>query len=392
MAASWVYICAVVALLFKGNSSQSISNMKTIIACQGSKVRIRCKNSNIIMIFSAFYGRVPGREICYSDKIFTTKCSLEKGKALEVVEKRCSNRSRCNVRADNSMFPDPCPGTFKYMTIIYYCKKRPPNMSTRPPSTRKRRKKTSPTPSSTTTQTTPQLTTTNSTIINTTYAPNITDNTTSNISTTPLVMAAVKTYNPVVTTTVIETTTTLKPPAASGYTNRGQPKYVLILFLSGVAIATVLLLVLLLGLHIRGRRSKKFEIQTDKPLDPDIDDDEDDGVHDGDDDDDDDDSDDENKNVTIEIQDGNEDTKQISVKPGDIIIIDSKDVENDDSEDLGYMSEIVRYYNSRNLVHDDGKQSLTCETPSVNSLPNSDSDKREMPYETVRPANGVCVI
>lgn len=173
----------------------------------------------------------------------------------------------------------------------------------------------------------------------------------------------------------------------------GQPKYVLILFLSGVAIATVLLLVLLLGLHMRGRRSKKLEIQTDKPLSPDPshhDDDEDDGVHDGDDDDD---TDDEAKNVTVEIQGGGADeTKQINVKPGDIIIIDSKDIENDDSEDLGYMSEIVRYYNSRNLVHDDGKQSLTCETPSVNSIPNSDGDKRELQYETVRPANGVCVI
>lgn len=107
---------------------------------------------------------------------------------------------------------------------------------------------------------------------------------------------------------------------------------------------------------------------------------------------DDDDSDDENKNVTIEIQGEDEETQQISVKPGDIIIIDSKDVDNDDSEDLGYMSEIVRYYNSRNMAQDDGKQSLTCETPSVNSIPNSEVGDKEKPqYDDVPKDNGICV-
>ncbi|XP_048578096.1 uncharacterized protein LOC5505105 [Nematostella vectensis] len=184
---------------------------------------------------------------------------------------------------------------------------------------------------------------------------------------------------------------TLSPAIESnkGYVHRERPKYVLIIFLSGVAAATVLLLILLIALNFLGKRKKEKKYQLElkaaaKELEQLEDEDEDEGQND---DVEDDDEGEHKKTVTIEIQGGDNETKQISVNPGDIIIIDSKDVDNDDSEDLGYMSEIVRYYNSRNNGNDDGisirKQSLTCETPSVLSIPNSEGDKREE-YETLR--------
>ncbi|XP_031558089.1 uncharacterized protein LOC116294596 isoform X2 [Actinia tenebrosa] len=383
--------------------------IKSRYACQGDKLRIRCKSSLIIRIFSANYGRTePGSSIC--PNVNTTYTTCKSSKAMDIVTNRCTNKARCNIKADSTMFPDPCPNTFKYLDVIYGCVPRPATMTTAAP--RKRHKhKTKPRYQATTTaewltdyETTTQSTTTK-TPIKTTMSITTSQSTSTrktiktqmNITTTigtnlsiaasrnPTPSAEVKKTNVDPTPTSMHSTTSPPPKQAkSGYIQRGQPKYVLVLFLSGVAIATVLLLVLLLGLHLKGRRTKKFVVQREDELEPN--DEADDEIEE-------DVSDDENKNITIQIQGEDEETKQISVKPGDIIIIDSKDnVDNDDSEDLGYMSEIVRYYNSRNMVQDDGKQSLTCETPSVNSIPNSEvGDKREPQYDDVPKDNGVCV-
>ena len=35
----------------------------------------------------------------------------------------CTNRRRCIIKADSSFFRDPCPGTYKYLEVIYRCGK-----------------------------------------------------------------------------------------------------------------------------------------------------------------------------------------------------------------------------------------------------------------------------
>lgn len=34
---------------------------------------------------------------------------------------RCNNRTQCVVVAGVDVFPDPCPGTYKYLEIQYEC-------------------------------------------------------------------------------------------------------------------------------------------------------------------------------------------------------------------------------------------------------------------------------
>lgn len=34
---------------------------------------------------------------------------------------RCNNRTQCVVVAGTDVFPDPCPGTYKYLEIQYEC-------------------------------------------------------------------------------------------------------------------------------------------------------------------------------------------------------------------------------------------------------------------------------
>lgn len=140
-----------------------------------------------------------------------------------------------------------------------------------------------------------------------------------------------------------------------------NPRDTLVVFLSGVAGATVLLLLFLLAIHLckKQRKKKKFSMQN-KKRDRD---EEDEGNK--------------IKSVTIELQGSDDETKEINVNPGDIIIIDHNDDDRPGSEDLGYLSEIVRFYNSQNIGSDDQisirKQFSICDSPSVISTEASES-------------------
>lgn len=35
--------------------------------------------------------------------------------------RRCNNRTQCVVVAGSDAFPDPCPGTYKYLEVQYDC-------------------------------------------------------------------------------------------------------------------------------------------------------------------------------------------------------------------------------------------------------------------------------
>lgn len=41
--------------------------------------------------------------------------------SLSVFSCRCNNRTQCVVVAGSDVFPDPCPGTYKYLEIQYEC-------------------------------------------------------------------------------------------------------------------------------------------------------------------------------------------------------------------------------------------------------------------------------
>lgn len=41
--------------------------------------------------------------------------------SLFVLLFRCSNRTQCAVVAGPDVFPDPCPGTYKYLEVQYEC-------------------------------------------------------------------------------------------------------------------------------------------------------------------------------------------------------------------------------------------------------------------------------
>ena len=167
-----------------------------------------------------------------------------------------------------------------------------------------------------------------------------------------------------------------------------QPNQVLVIFLGAVAAATLLLLAIFITLHcLDRRRRQKFataannKAVTDgsrasirmEPRPP--------------------------KTLTIEIQgDENTQSKEIDINPGDIVIIDNNNIKSVDTEDLGYISEIVKYYNSKNIGNESSlsirRKSLSSGTPSMQSLAASENgniihrDLREFHHNSLHMANG----
>ncbi len=83
---------------------------------------MRCDGDYILRIFGAKYGRLePGSSICPHENITELNCQAPN--VLLKMTVRCGNKHRCTIRADHTVFGDPCPGTYKYLDVIYGCGK-----------------------------------------------------------------------------------------------------------------------------------------------------------------------------------------------------------------------------------------------------------------------------
>lgn len=90
------------------------------LSCEGYSIDLRCPGSDVIMIESANYGRTDDK-ICDADpfQMENTDCYLPD--AFKIMTQRCNNRTQCVVVTGSDVFPDPCPGTYKYLEVQYEC-------------------------------------------------------------------------------------------------------------------------------------------------------------------------------------------------------------------------------------------------------------------------------
>ncbi|XP_047136872.1 uncharacterized protein LOC100202129 isoform X2 [Hydra vulgaris] len=89
-------------------------------ACEWNDLLIDCSGKGVIEIVSANYGRTMS-SICPGVNDLNLKCD-NKQKSLDIVQSSCSNKSSCIVKASNTVFGDPCIGTYKYLEVEYNCK------------------------------------------------------------------------------------------------------------------------------------------------------------------------------------------------------------------------------------------------------------------------------
>uniref|UniRef100_A0A3Q3XRU2 SUEL-type lectin domain-containing protein n=1 Tax=Mola mola TaxID=94237 RepID=A0A3Q3XRU2_MOLML len=105
-------------LLPMSRAAMPFGLLRRELACEGYPIELRCPGSDVVMVETANYGRTDDK-ICDADpfQMENTQCYLPD--ALKIMAQRCNNRTQCVVVAGVDVFPDPCPGTYKYLEIQY---------------------------------------------------------------------------------------------------------------------------------------------------------------------------------------------------------------------------------------------------------------------------------
>ncbi|XP_008285863.1 L-rhamnose-binding lectin CSL2-like [Stegastes partitus] len=93
-----------------------------LILCEHSETHLHCAEGQVISVVGADYGRRDRTTCSYkrpASWFHNDDCWAPTSKVAE----SCNGRSSCRIRASNSMFGDPCPGTYKYLEVSYVCQK-----------------------------------------------------------------------------------------------------------------------------------------------------------------------------------------------------------------------------------------------------------------------------
>uniref|UniRef100_A0A667ZPT4 Si:ch1073-186i23.1 n=1 Tax=Myripristis murdjan TaxID=586833 RepID=A0A667ZPT4_9TELE len=88
------------------------------LSCEGYAIDLRCPGSDVIMIETANYGRTDDK-ICDADPFQMENVNCYLPDAYKIISQRCNNRTQCVVVTGSDVFPDPCPGTYKYLEVQY---------------------------------------------------------------------------------------------------------------------------------------------------------------------------------------------------------------------------------------------------------------------------------
>ncbi|XP_068130621.1 adhesion G protein-coupled receptor L1 isoform X3 [Hyperolius riggenbachi] len=128
MAGVWLVLCGLCATAIMLTSfTQGLSRaalpfglMRRELACEGYPIELRCPGSDVIMVENANYGRTDDK-ICDADPFQMENVQCYLPDAFKIMSQRCNNRTQCVVIADSEAFPDPCPGTYKYLEVQYDC-------------------------------------------------------------------------------------------------------------------------------------------------------------------------------------------------------------------------------------------------------------------------------
>ncbi|XP_045079661.1 L-rhamnose-binding lectin CSL3-like isoform X3 [Coregonus clupeaformis] len=87
--------------------------------CEGSDSQLQCDRGKI-HIQSANYGRRQ-RNVCSIGRPDNQHTNCLSQSTTSKMAERCDGKSQCVVQASNSVFGDPCVGTYKYLEVAYTC-------------------------------------------------------------------------------------------------------------------------------------------------------------------------------------------------------------------------------------------------------------------------------
>lgn len=89
--------------------------------CEGDTAHLSC-GEGLIKVLNANYGR-RDNDICSSgrpsNQISNVHCFQPRTQGI--MSDRCDGRESCAVPVANTVFSDPCVGTYKYLDVSYFC-------------------------------------------------------------------------------------------------------------------------------------------------------------------------------------------------------------------------------------------------------------------------------
>ncbi|XP_032375875.1 L-rhamnose-binding lectin SML isoform X1 [Etheostoma spectabile] len=91
-----------------------------IDACEGSLAQLQCDQGQVIFVYGADYGRRDQTTCIYQrppNQVQNIYCSSPTPKVAD----SCNGKNSCTIAASNSVFGDPCVGTYKYLDVAYTC-------------------------------------------------------------------------------------------------------------------------------------------------------------------------------------------------------------------------------------------------------------------------------
>nr|AIT83008.1 L-rhamnose-binding lectin CSL2 [Sparus aurata] len=91
-----------------------------LVVCEHSLARLYCDEGQVILVYGADYGRRDRTTCSYqrpASQIQNVYCSHPTRRVAE----SCNGKNSCIIRASNSVFGDPCVGTYKYLEVAYTC-------------------------------------------------------------------------------------------------------------------------------------------------------------------------------------------------------------------------------------------------------------------------------
>ncbi|XP_055080746.1 protein eva-1 homolog C [Periophthalmus magnuspinnatus] len=96
---------------------------RTRLACENEHLRLLCKNSTVLAIYSATFGHLlHGSPNCSKEPGSYTDMECVSATALRKVSRRCHGKESCSLVADVMTFGDPCfPGTRKHLRVSFTC-------------------------------------------------------------------------------------------------------------------------------------------------------------------------------------------------------------------------------------------------------------------------------
>ncbi|XP_059188558.1 L-rhamnose-binding lectin CSL1-like [Centropristis striata] len=91
-----------------------------LVTCENSQAYLNCDVGQVIFLYGAHYGR-SDRTTCSDQRPASQLQNVDCSGPTSKVAESCNGKNSCVVRARNSVFGDPCVGTYKYLELAYTC-------------------------------------------------------------------------------------------------------------------------------------------------------------------------------------------------------------------------------------------------------------------------------